>query len=125
MQAILGLKQDGAGMRGKHANDNGFELLKLLDRKGANDAARIRDGFEPLSLAGGQPHSNPPFPRSNYARRCRMHSSISFTALFHHLDDAKAPRICMARTLPYEKKGRSLGPPLFLLSIICRSRIRT
>src|SRR6266567_2698070 len=109
MQAILGLKQDGAGMRGKHANDNGFELLKLLDRKGANDAARIRDGFEPLSLAGGQPHSNPPFPRSNYARRCRMHSSISFTALFHHLDAAKVPRIC---TVP-NKKGAKPGAAPF------------
>src|SRR2546430_938419 len=71
-------------MRRKHANDNGFEFLKLVpwnrtlfnlqlggekttqrvalvNRKSANDAARIRDTFDPFSLAGRQPHSNPPF----------------------------------------------------------------
>src|SRR5438552_17565167 len=70
-------------MRRKHANDNGFEFLKLVpwnrtlfnlqfggeettqrvalvNRKSANDAARIRDTFEPFSLTGRQPHSNPP-----------------------------------------------------------------
>src|SRR5437879_12425802 len=30
LQAVLGLKQDGAGMRGEHANATGFELLKLV-----------------------------------------------------------------------------------------------
>jgi hypothetical protein len=61
-------------MRGKRANDDGFELLKLLARHGrfldlhfggeqgtqrvtlvdgkrGNDTSRVRDGFKPLSLA--------------------------------------------------------------------------
>src|SRR5439155_12432716 len=65
------------------ANDDRYELLKtlawnqilldlhfcgeqaaqrvtLVDGKRANDTARIRDGLEPLSLTGRQPHFNPP-----------------------------------------------------------------
>src|SRR5882762_6608295 len=66
-------------MRGKRANDDGLELLKLLARHGrlfdfqfggeqaaqrvslvdgkrGNDTARIRDGFQPLALAWRQLH---------------------------------------------------------------------
>src|ERR1700694_585349 len=70
-------------MRGKRANDDGFELLKLLARHGrlfdfqfggeqaaqrvalvdgkrGNDTARVRNRFEPLSFAPRQRHFNPP-----------------------------------------------------------------
>src|SRR2546425_9087340 len=74
-------------MGGQHANDDGFEVLKLLawnqtffnsqfggeqaaqrvtliDRKSANHTARIGDRLEPLSLSRRQSHFNPPFHRA-------------------------------------------------------------
>src|SRR2546422_2058432 len=70
-------------MRGEYANDDGLEILEplawnqtlfdfqlsgeqtaqgvtLVDGERSNDAARIRDGFEPLTLAWRQSHSDPP-----------------------------------------------------------------
>ena len=104
LQAVLGLKQDGAGMRGEHANDNGFEFLKLVpwnrtlfnlqlggekttqrvalvNCKSANDAARIRDAFEPFSLAGRQPHSNPPL-QGRLRIECAESTGISSIVYF-------------------------------------------
>src|SRR5580692_3308146 len=80
LQAIFWLEQHSGGIRGKRAHDDGFELLKLLaphggffylqfsgkqttqcitlvDGKGANDAARIGNRFEPLALAWRKLHS--------------------------------------------------------------------
>src|SRR5437879_6323274 len=146
LQAVLGLKQDGAGMRGEHANDNGFEFLKLvpwnrtlcnlqfggekaaqrvalINRKSANDAARIRDTFEPFSLTGRQPHSNPPLQGAITNRMCGIHTHILYR-LFHHLDDAKVPRICTASIVP-DKKGANPGAaPLSAVNYL-HSRVRT
>src|SRR6266478_8835089 len=98
----------------KHANDEGFELLKLLawhgrffdlhfrgekaaqcltlvDRKRANDAARIRDGFEPLSLACRQFHFNPPLQGAITIEQTEYTSRYPLR-LFHHLNDTKVPQ---------------------------------
>jgi hypothetical protein len=94
-------------MRGKYADDNGFELLKLfpwdgvfldiqfsgeqaaqrvtlVDGKRANNAAGIRDGFESLPLAWRQPHSNPPL-QDVITIELKMLAQVALpsTALFH------------------------------------------
>ena len=83
-QAVFRLEEHGAGVRRKRPHDDGLEFFKffardglfldfqlggeefsqgvaLVDGKGRDDSAGIRDGFESLALARGQLHFDSPF----------------------------------------------------------------
>src|SRR5258708_12286405 len=101
-------------MRREHANDDGFELLKLLarnqtlfnlqfggeqtvqrvtlvHRERANHTARIRDGFEPLSLAWRQSHA---ILRSITRLRSKMpNQPVDIFLLFYLITSTTSPPI--------------------------------
>src|SRR6266851_4766360 len=132
-------------MRGKRANDHGLELLKLLARHGTlfdfqfggeqaaqrvtlvdgkrgNDTARIRDGFQPLSLTRRQFHSIPPFQESVTIELKMLNPKsgtfyCSISSLRRH-QGVKNPRGLYSFT----KKGALLAAPF--LSNAWRSAIR-